>query len=399
MVDQIRAAYNRQFTPEKYQAFLKNLAEEYNEAPDFRVAETPVFVDRALKNRIIDAIEDINNIICQPNFKELTEDAIEHPSQSVPAETYHTHFLQMDFAVCRDEAGLLTPQLIEVQGFPSLYFFQEQLALGYRQHFNIPTNFHHLFDGLNTKQYIELLRRLIVGDLNPENVVLLEIEPHKQITRIDFWGAQQHLGIKVLCVSELKKDGKNVYYVGESGRKIPVHRIYNRVIFDELIQRDDLKREFYFTEENNVEWVGHPNWFFRISKFTMPLIKSQYVPDTYFLHHLETYPADLENYVLKPLYSFAGSGVKYNVTRKDLEEINKPQNYILQKKVQYEPVVQAPDSLVKCELRMLMLWQNGEPKAQLVNNLARLSKGEMIGVRYNKDKDWVGASVGFFEEG
>ncbi|HKL03098.1 MAG TPA: hypothetical protein VJ911_05460, partial [Cryomorphaceae bacterium] len=169
-----------------------------------------------------------------------------------------------------------------------------------------------------------------------------------------------------------------------------------RVIFDELDQRPDLKREFYFKDEVDVEWVGHPNWFFRISKYTMPLFESRYVPQCHYLSDLDEYPKDLENYVLKPLYSFAGSGVKLSITERDLDEITERENFIIQRKVNYEPVIDTPSGKAKMEIRMLMLWEQGKSEVQIVNNLVRISKGEMIGVRYNKDKDWVGASVAFF---
>ena len=210
--------------------------------------------------------------------------------------------------------------------------------------------------------------------------------------------SEKVLGIKTLCVSDLKKSGKDVYYVDEQGRKVGVERIYNRVIFDELVTRHDLKREFLFTEEANVEWVGHPNWFFRISKYSLPLFESQYVPKTWFLKDLHSIPDDLENYVLKPMFSFSGSGVVFNVSREAIEKTNNPTNYILQEKIKYEPIIEAPNEPVKCEVRMLMLWPKESKAPIIVNNLARLSKGEMIGVKYNKDKDWVGGSVGFFVE-
>ena len=249
-----------------------------------------------------------------------------------------------------------------------------------------------------SEEYIEMLRNIIVGDNNPENVVLLEIEPEKQTTYIDFKGAEEHLGIKVLCISKLIKHGKKLFYENEEGKEVPIYKIYNRVIFDELAQRDDITRQFYFTDEVDVEWVGHPNWFFRISKYTMPLLKNKYVPESLYLDRLDQYPEDLGNYVLKPLYSFAGSGVKLNITPQELDQIVDRENYILQKKVKYEPVVSTPNDPAKCEIRMLMLWDKGQKEARIVNNLVRLSKGEMIGVRYNKDRDWVGASVGFFEQ-
>jgi hypothetical protein len=225
----------------------------------------------------------------------------------------------------------------------------------------------------------------------------LEVEPFKQATQIDFIIARELLGIEVLCVTDLKMDGRKVYYE-KNGRRIQVQRIFNRVIFDELIKRDDLNREFYFIEDNEVEWIGHPNWFFRISKHTLPFLrKSQYVPNSYFLNNLEVLPDDLENFVLKPLYSFAGSGVIINLNKYDLERIKDPENYILQRKVYYEPVIETLDVNAKCEVRMLMLWEPGRDRPEIVNNLVRLSKGEMVGVRYNKGKTWVGGSIGFFE--
>jgi hypothetical protein len=254
-----------------------------------------------------------------------------------------------------------------------------------------------LFGGLDSAAYTDLFKKIVVGDSNPENVVLLEVEPDKQVTAIDFVATKHKLGIEYLCVTDLKKEGKDVYYI-KNGKKIGVEKIYNRVIFDELIKRDDLKREFYFTQEANIEWIGHPHWFFRISKHTLPLLNNKYVPKSYFLNELKEYPEDLHNYVLKPLYSFAGTGVLININRYDLDAIEDKENYILQRKVEYAPVIPTPNVHSKCEIRMLMLWERGAARPVIVNNLARLSKGEMVGVRYNKDKDWVGGSVGFFEQ-
>lgn len=397
MVEHLRQQYNAAFTEEKYKAFLEDLYAAYNHKPAFRISETPIFIPKYLKKRLLEACDQVNSVICKPNFKELTKNALQDASQMVPGEDDHTTFLQMDFGICLDEEGKLMPQMVEVQGFPSLYFFQELMAEKYRDHFPIPSNYHHL-NHLSSKEYVDKLRDIIVGDRSPENVILLEIEPHKQATQIDFWVTAHYLGIQVVCISELITEGRDVYYKNKNGQKVQVHRIYNRVIFDELSKRDDIERQFDFSKEYNIEWIGHPNWFFRISKFTMPLINSPYVPPSHFLHQLEKYPEDLENYVLKPLYSFAGSGVLINVTEQDLNNVQDRENYILQKKVAYAPALKTPTGPAKCEIRMLMLWEKGEKKATVVNNLIRISKGEMIGVRYNKDKDWVGASVGFFEE-
>jgi len=370
----------------------------YGEAVTFRVCETPVFVPAALKAKLIQGVEDICAVLTRPDFKQRSAAALpEH--LRVPGEDEHPMFLQLDFGICRDSNGHLTPQLIEMQGFPSLYLFQHLLAESYRKHFDIPADFNHLFGGLDQAGYIELLRETIVGDSKPENVVLLEVEPEKQNTRIDFWGTSKHLGIKVLCLSKVKREGRDLFYLDENGRRIAIERIYNRIIFDELEKRSDLPREWDMTTEVNAEWVGHPNWFFRISKHTLPFMRSAFVPETHFLNELKSIPADLENWVLKPLFSFSGQGVLVNVTPADVAAVQDPANFILQRKVQYEAGIKTlnPEEPSKCEIRMMMIWKKGWDKPRLVNNLVRISKGEMVGVRYNQGKDWVGASLGFFE--
>lgn len=233
----------------------------------------------------------------------------------------------------------------------------------------------------------------------PESVILLEVEPDKQNTQVDFWATERALGIKTKCVTDLKVEGKDVYYLDENRRKVPVERIYNRVIFDELLKRTDLKREFLFENEYNLKWVGHPHWFARISKHTLPLFDSKFVPDSFYLSDWSGGTDDLENYVLKPLYSFSGQGVLIHPTKADIEAIPQDQrkNYILQQKVKYAPVVETLDEPAKVEIRMMMVWEDDKPRPEVITNLARLSKGEMVGVRYNKGKAWVGGSVGFFE--
>jgi hypothetical protein len=390
----LRKAYNAAFTEEKYQAFLDDIATRFNHRPPFRIAETPIFIPNDLKARLIEACDEISEVLIRPDFMEMTQASIE---LNVPNEPNHSLFVQMDFGIVRDENGDLMPQLIETQGFPSLYFFQDMVAKAYREHFDIPENLTSYFGDLDEQSYLELMRRIIVGEEKPENVILLEIDPKNQTTYIDLLATEAALGIKTVCVSEVKKIGNQLFYLNEQGETVRIKRIFHRVIFDELEKRKDLKLEFDFTEPYDVEWVGHPNWFFRISKFTMPFLDSKYVPKCHFLSDLESYPEDLENYVLKPLFSFAGTGVVFNVTKADLDAVTEPQNFILQRKVQYAPVIESPTTPVKCEIRILMLWEGNGTKPYLVNNLARLSRGEMIGVRFNKDNDWVGGSVGFFE--
>src|SRR5690606_5975673 len=251
--------------------------------------------------------------------------------------------------------------------------------------------------GHNSESFIDLLRQEIVGNTNPEQVVLLEIEPEKQATAIDFYCTQKALGIKILCISKLIKKGKSLFYVNDAGNEVQILKIYNRIIFDELYQRPDLQRSFNFTDEVDVEWIGHPNWFYRISKYTMPLLSGPFVPNCFYLDKLEKLPTDLENYVLKPLYSFAGAGVEIHVTPEMIVGIEDKSNYLLQEKVSYAPIIETMDVPAKCEIRMMLLHNSKTNKTEVVSNLVRLSKGEMIGVKYNKDKTWVGGSTGFFE--
>ena len=396
MIPQLRETYNNAFTEAKYNAFLDHIYGLYDHKPPFRISETPVFMPDDFRDKLLQACNDIVDVIVRPDFKEITEGSMK-PEHRVPNEDAHPSFLVVDFGICEGNEGELVPKLIEMQGFPSLYFFQNDLAESYKKYFeDIPETMSPLFEGLDTEGYLETMREVIVGDSKPENVVLLEVEPEKQNTLVDFLGTAKHLGIKVLCLTKVIKQGRQLFYKNDEGALVRIEKIYNRVIFDELDRRPDLTFGFNFIDDLDVEWIGHPNWFFRISKYTLPFLKSAFIPKTYFLDKLTEYPKDLENYVLKPLFSFSGQGVKINITQKDLDEVEDRSNHILQEKVNYVAALKTPTEPAKIEIRMLMVWKKGEARPKVVNNLIRLSKGIMVGVRYNKDKDWVGASVGFF---
>lgn len=397
MIPAIRKAYNESFTKEKYEAFLNQLHGVYPGQVDFRVAETPIFVPKDFTKKMLDACENIVDIIAAPQFKELTKNAIPKNVQ-VPGENDHSHFIAFDFGICINEAGEYEPQLIEMQGFPSLFAYEILLDDVYKDNFPIPPGFSSYLGGYTKETYSKLLKEIIVGTHHPENAILLEIFPRKQKTRIDFYCTEEHTGIKMVCLTELIKEGKKLYYLNEE-KKTEVKRIYNRVIFDDLQQQAPEVQEKgkIFFEELDVEWCPHPNWFYRISKYTLPLIRHPYVPPTFFLHEIKQMPADLENYVLKPLFSFAGQGVIIDVTKEDIEKVKDPENWILQRKVKYADVIQTPDIPAKAEIRIFYFWKDGAARPVATNNLARLSKGKMVGVRYNKDKEWVGGSFCLFE--
>jgi hypothetical protein len=397
MVKERRKKFNTDFTVEKYHEFLTDLDSRHPGAIEFRVAETPIFIPKDFRDKMINACESIVDLIVDPSFKKLTDRAIP-PGENVPGENDHTHFIAFDFGICENENGELEPQLIEMQGFPTLFAFQVYYPEVLNRNFNIPVNFGPYLNGYDKESYIQLLKDIILGDHLPENVILLEINPHQQKTRIDFYCTQDYLDIPVVSLTDLVKEGKKLYYFNKE-RKIEVKRIYNRVIFDELHQQKEKLGDFVdLTQELDVEWVPHPNWFYRISKFTLPFIKHPYVPQTFFLDEVKQLPADLENFVLKPLFSFAGQGVIIDVTQEDIEKVKDPHNWILQRKVKYAEVIQTPNVPAKAEIRIFYFWKEGWERPLAVNNLARLSKGKMIGVRYNMDKDWVGGSVALFEK-
>ncbi len=225
---------------------------------------------------------------------------------------------------------------------------------------------------------------------------ILEIKPHEQKTRIDFYCTRDLIGIQPVCVTELIREGKQLYYQ-LNGKKTKVNRIYNRVIFEEWHKHPNLENAVDLSGELDVEWVPHPDWFFRISKYSLPFIAHPNVPETFFLNELKQLPGELDNYVLKPLFSFAGLGVVIDVTAEDILQIKDPANWILQQKVVYADAIQTPTGAAKAEIRLMYLWRPGAARPEPVINLARLSKGKMIGTRYNKDKDWVGGTVAFFE--
>jgi len=385
-----RARFNAAFTDQGYAELLRIANETERWPVDFRVSETPLFLTPEFTAEISGAAEEIVAQVRTPEFAQYAATAIP-PGLEVSGETPHPIFLQVDFAVC-EENGRLTPRLIELQGFPSLYGFQIFLLRCMRHAYPvIPPGLHPFFGGLDDRSYTELLRRVIVGDADPENVVLLEIEPEKQNTRIDFACTETLFGVVPVCLTDVTRRGDDLFYSRE-GREVPIKRIYNRVIFDELLRRPDLSFGFSFQHEIDVTWVGHPNWYFRISKHSLPFLKTAHTSLSYFA---DEFPASgtLEDYVLKPLYSFSGLGVDLDPTPEKLSALSDPHAWILQEKVDYADFVPTPDGTrSKAEIRMMFIWpEEGEPI--LVNNLVRMSQGAMMGVKFNKNKTWVGSSI------
>lgn len=387
-----RQTFNTTFESETYQALIADINQSGRHSLEFRVSETPFFPSEALTSELISAATLIADDLRKAHIWNRLNAAIP-PHLLVPNEDLHPQFLQIDFAVCEDATGNPLPQLIELQGFPTVFAFQALLDEKLRQYFAIPPDFNSYFNGLSRTTYLAALKDILLGDAAPENVILLEIEPDKQKTRIDFYVTEDYFGVTPVCLTQVKKRGRKLYY-SKNGKDIPIERIYNRVIFDEL-DKKNLSLDFSFQDDLDVKWLNHPNWFFKLSKFCLPLLANKYAPTCYFLSDLETYPDDLENYVAKPLFSFSGGGVVIDVTKAELDKIEDKSNYLLQRKVNYAPAIQTPEGGTKVEIRMMFFWREGDEKPTLVNNLVRMSRGKLINTMFNKVQAWTGSNIAY----
>lgn len=408
MVPALRREFNRKFTLEKYRRLLKDLDEACGTPIGFRVSETPCFVPASLLDKMAEyGRELISQLIDNFEYR-LASDASVPAKYNVPNESPLPMFVAVDFGLVRDGNGELQPKLVELQAFPSLYGYQPLLAEQYVASYGLSRELGIYLSGFDDDSYWRLMRRLIVADHEPENVILMEIDPEHQKTLPDFLITQRRLGIAVVDILSLLQRGKKLFY-RKGGREIEVRRIYNRCIVDEL-ERKGITLPFDLRDELDVEWAGHPNWYFRISKFSIPYLKHPSVPKTWFLDQLGEFPADNENYLLKPLYSFAGVGIKFAPTMSDIDAIPPDQrhNYILQQRVQFEPVIATPHGLTQMEVRMMYVWPEPPQRANRgrdrdpgsgggeltpVLPLVRMGRGMMMGVDHNKDLEWVGGSA------
>jgi len=404
MIPSLRQQFNDSFTAEKYRTFLRRVDEACGTHVQFRLSETPCFFPKSLVDQMAsDGQELIRQLVDSPSYRAKSEEAV--PAEfKVPNEAPHPMFVQVDFGLVRDAAGELQPKLVELQAFPSLYAYQPSLADSYIDVYGLqasasglpaPGQLKYFLSELDTSSYRELLRRAIVGSHDPENVILMEIDPLHQKTLPDFLLTEKMLGVQTVDIVDIRKDGSRLYYE-RGGKRIPIRRIYNRAIVDEL-ERKNVKFAFDWRDDLHVEWAGHPNWYFRISKFSIPYLKHASVPKTWFLNQLDEIPADLDNYALKPLYSFAGLGVVIAPTKEDIAEIpvDKRPHYILQERMHFEPVIATPFGGTKAEVRVMYVWLD---KLTPVTTIIRMGRGLMMGVDHNKNMEWVGASAGLYIE-
>lgn len=390
MIESFRSAFNAAWTERAYEVYKERLAEAAGSPIGFRLCESPVFLPPALRDAMVQGALEIWEELLQPAALERSKAAVP-PEFDVPGSDEHPLFAQADFAVV-EVNGTLAPRLIELQGFPSLYAFQllqGRLCLEMVPGHLEPLEF--LLGGLDDLGYRRVVGDAILGGLPVENVVLLDLDPPGQGTYPDFAATQKLFGIRAVCPTDLTKSGRELWYERD-GKRTRVLRVYNRLIVDELVEKN-VELPFRFTEELDVQWAGHPNWFFRWSKHALPGLRHPLVPEARLLSDLDRVPDDLDRWVLKPLFSFSGSGVKVDVTREDLAAVPESErsSTLLMRKVDYAPVVKAADGgRSRVEVRVMCVWRDGRPLP--VTTLARLSQGRMMGVKFNRDKTWVGST-------
>lgn len=396
MISSYREQFNANFSLTTYEHLIESLTQIIDHPIEFRVSETPLFIPQHLSLEIQQAAAALNQQLLTADYLAASDRSIPENFR-VPQQTAHPTFIQTDFAVVRDENGDLKPKLVELQGCASIHAFQLLLSQEYQRQFTL-SGLTYLLDAMSDEDYLGLLRKAIIGQYAPEQVVLMEIEPQTQKTFPDFVMTAKWLSVPTVAITDIIKRGNRLFY-RQQGREIPIQRIYNRVIVDELI-RKNVQFNFDYRDDLAVEWAGHPNWFFRLSKFSLPFLNHPSVPRSWFLDQLSELPADLENFVLKPLFSFAGAGVKVDVTQADLDRIpeTERENYLLMEKISYTPVIKTPDEPSKVELRLMFIWPDDAPQPIPTMFLGRMSKGTMMGVDFNKNKTWVGSTACFFEK-
>jgi hypothetical protein len=398
MLQPYRDQFNARFTSAAYNELLTRLNHATRTTVDFRVAETPCFFPRSLMNELAETGAILTHqLLDNPAYLQATEQAVP-PQYRVPNDNPIPNFMTVDFGLTRNPDGTLQPKLVEMQAFPSIFGYQDLLAGQYIETYNLQPDLQWHLGGHNESTYWKLLHKVILGNHAPENVVLAEIDPNHQKTLPDFHVYEDKLGIATVDIAKLRKQGNRLFYQ-HNGRDIPIHRIYNRTIVDEL-QRKNIQLPFDHRDDLNVEWAGHPNWYFRISKFSLPYLNHPSVPKAVFLddwfakRNIEALPDDREKLLLKPLYSFAGKGIQFAPTDEDLNAIPPADRhlYLLQERVNFEPIIQTPHGLTQAEIRLMYLWPDGGT-LQPVISLVRLGRGLMMGVDHNRDQQWVGGSA------
>jgi len=393
MIPAWRERFNREFSVLRYRNFLRQLERRTGVSIEFRVSETPCFFPGVLLDNLVKVSRDLVAQLLGNAAYRRAADAIVPPAFRLPAAESLPTFLQVDFGLVVTDAGL-EGRLVELQAFPSLYGFQLALAETTREVYGLE-GLGMFLGELTRDQYLATVGRAIVGGHDPAQVVLMEIDPARQKTRPDFEVTAQLWGVRAVDVRGVTRQGRRLCY-WRDGALTPIARIYNRVIPDEL-RRIGRSLPFDYRDDLDVEWAGGPDWFFRISKFSIPWLKHPWVPVTHFLSNLGAMPPDRDEWVLKPLFSFAGGGIVFGPTDRDLAAIRGEarSQYVLQKRVAFTPVIQTPHGPTQAEIRIMFVREGETFRA--VMPLVRMGRGRMMGVDHNKGLEWVGASAALID--
>jgi len=278
----------------------------------------------------------VADLLADPAYRRAAADVVPERFRVAGGETLPT-FVAVDFGLVR-LGDRLEARLVELQAFPSLYGYQMMLGETSRDLWGLEHVSPFPAD-VDRADYLKTVGAAITGGHDPAEVVLMEIDPADDL---------EHQAID-----------------------LP---------FD---YRDDL----------DVEWTGGPDWFYRVSKFSIPFLRHPWVPRTYFLHEIAQLPDDREHWLLKPLFSYAGGGILFAPTDADIAKIpaDRRHLYVLQERVAFTPVIETPFGATQAEIR-LMLVREGDGH-RLMMPLVRLGRGKMMGVDHNKGLTWVGASA------
>ena len=366
----------------------------------FRVCETPCFFPPSLLEEMAETGLELTRMLLGKADYLRAADAAVPARYCVPSQDREPNFMTVDFGLVRDEAGEIRPKLVEMQAFPSIYGYQDLLARQYVESYGLPEDLRWRLGDLTEESYWALLGEVILAGHAPENVVLMEVTPERQKTLPDFHVYQQRLGIAIVDIAAIRKQGRRLFYERE-GKLIPIARIFNRAIVDEMV-REQVTPGFDYRDDLDVEWAGHPNWYFRVSKFALPYLTHPAVPRAAFLDHWmegwrEGLPEDRKRLLLKPLYSFAGKGILFAPTDEDLSSIRPDQRhlFLLQERVNFEPVIATPHGPTQAEIRIMYLRPD-DGVLTPVTSLVRLGRGLMMGVDHNRNAEWVGGSAALF---
>ena len=400
MDPRFRIPFNRAFGPEMYARYQRSLQRMTNAEFHFRLAETPVFIPPLLLDRIRQSATEIVDQLCDRALIERMQSAV--PIQwKVPSIDALPNFAQVDFAIVEEPDGSPGVRLIELQGFPSLAALEIFQRDAWQEILDDVDGLRGIdwscWFGSGREEFLSLLGEVIVAGHDPRDVVMLDIDPPTQKTWPDFAATRILFGVDAVAITDLESDGRHLYRRLDGERR-RVRRIYNRVVFDELIEKN-IQAPFDWRADLDVEWAPHPNWYWIWSKATIPHLRHPSIPETILLSDLKSAPPDPDAWVLKPLFSFAGGGVVVGPSHDQVESIpdSERADWCLQRRIEYAPVLVTPEGAgVKVEFRCMFFRRDADEEMILGQNLCRLARGRMLGVDFNREFDWVGGTVGLW---